>query len=41
MRMMIKRKNIYLIGILPIPTNFIETKKKKKKSVWKRQLIFC
>jgi hypothetical protein len=30
MRMMIERKNIYLIGILPIPMNFIGTKKKKK-----------
>jgi hypothetical protein len=35
-RMMIERKNIYLIGILPIPMNFIG-----KKNVWKRQLILC
>jgi hypothetical protein len=43
MRMMIERKNIYLIGILSIPMNFIGTKKKKrkKKGVWKSQLIFC
>jgi len=31
MRMKIKRKNIYLTEIFPIPMNFIGTKKKKKK----------
>jgi hypothetical protein len=37
MGMTIERKNIYLTGILFIPMNFIGG----KKSVWKRQLIFC
>jgi hypothetical protein len=42
MRKMIERKNIYLTRILPIPMNLIGTKNNnKKKSVWKRQLIFC
>jgi hypothetical protein len=36
MGMTIERKNIYLTGILFILMNFIG----KKKSVWKRQLIF-
>jgi hypothetical protein len=43
MQIMIERKNIYLTGILPLPKNLLKPEKKKKKRkriVWKRQLIF-